>query len=51
MNEIIGRDIGSLSGSAAADQLDQLDQLDQYDQYDWEHKSSDAASPFCGGPQ
>lgn len=45
VNEIIDRDIGSLSSSA------QPDQFDQYHQYDWEHKSSDAALPFCGGPQ
>lgn len=45
VNEIIDRDIGSLSGSA------QPDQPDQYHRYDWEHKSSDAALPFCGGPQ
>ncbi|XP_070762956.1 nuclear factor of activated T-cells, cytoplasmic 3 [Enoplosus armatus] len=42
VNEIIDRDIGSLSSSA---------QPNQFDQYDWEHKSSDAALPFCGGPQ
>lgn len=45
VNEIIDRDIGSLSSSA------QPNQFDQYHQYDWEHKSSDAALPFCGGPQ
>lgn len=45
VNEIIDRDIGSLSSSA------QPDQFDQFDQYDWEHKSNDAALPFCGGPQ
>lgn len=45
VSEIIGRDIGSLSSSA------QPDQFDQYHQYDWEHKSSDAASPFSGGRQ
>lgn len=42
VNEIIDRDISSLSSSV------QPDQFDQYHQYDWEHKSSDAASPFCG---
>ncbi|XP_059190881.1 nuclear factor of activated T-cells, cytoplasmic 3-like [Centropristis striata] len=46
VNEIIDRDIGSLSSSSA-----QPDQFDQYHQYDWEHKSSDSALPFCGGPQ
>uniref|UniRef100_UPI0037E921FB nuclear factor of activated T-cells, cytoplasmic 3-like n=1 Tax=Semicossyphus pulcher TaxID=241346 RepID=UPI0037E921FB len=45
VNEIIDRDISSLSSRA------QPDQFDQYHQYDWEHKSSDAALPFCGGPQ
>ncbi|XP_053175400.1 LOW QUALITY PROTEIN: nuclear factor of activated T-cells, cytoplasmic 3 [Scomber japonicus] len=45
VNEIIDRDICSLSGVV------QPDQLDQYHQYDWEHKSGDAALPFCGGPQ
>ncbi|XP_062245067.1 nuclear factor of activated T-cells, cytoplasmic 3-like [Platichthys flesus] len=45
VNEIIDRDIGGLSSSG------QPDQFDQYHQYDWEHKSSDAALPFCGGPQ
>ncbi|XP_042268869.1 nuclear factor of activated T-cells, cytoplasmic 3-like [Thunnus maccoyii] len=45
VNEIIDRDICSLSSGA------QPDQFDQYHQYDWEHKSSDAALPFCGGPQ
>lgn len=45
VNEIIDRDICSLSSST------QPDQFDQYHQYDWEHKSSDAALPFCGGPQ
>lgn len=45
VNEIIDRDIGSLSSGA------QPDQFDQYHQYDWEHKSSDGASPFSGGPQ
>ncbi|XP_074533076.1 nuclear factor of activated T-cells, cytoplasmic 3-like [Halichoeres trimaculatus] len=45
VNEIIDRDIGSLSSST------QPDQFDQYHQYDWEHKSGDAALPFCGGPQ
>lgn len=45
VNEIIDRDIGSLSTCT------QLDQFDQYHQQDWEHKSSDAALPFCGGPQ
>ncbi|KAG8012428.1 Nuclear factor of activated T-cells [Nibea albiflora] len=45
VNEIIDRDIGSLSSSV------QPDQFDQFDQYDWEHKSNDAALPFCGGPQ
>lgn len=42
VNEIIDRDIGSLS---------QPGQFDQYHPYDWEHKSGDAALPFCGGPQ
>lgn len=45
VNEIIDRDISGLVGSA------QPDQFDQYHQYDWEHKSGDAALPFCGGPQ
>lgn len=45
VNEIIDRDIGSLSSGA------QPDQFDQYHQYDWENKSSEAGSPFCGGPQ
>ncbi|XP_075941338.1 nuclear factor of activated T-cells, cytoplasmic 3-like isoform X2 [Anarhichas minor] len=50
VNEIIDRDICSLSSSVQPDQLDQYHELDQYHQYDWEHKSSaDAASPFCGG--
>lgn len=50
MNEIIDRDIGSLSGGA------QPDQFDQFHQYDWEHKSDTAATtaagaalPFPGG--
>ncbi|GLD61680.1 nuclear factor of activated T-cells, cytoplasmic 3-like protein [Lates japonicus] len=49
VNEIIDRDIGSLSGGA------QPDQFDQFDQYDWEHKSDTAATtaaaalPFPGG--
>lgn len=45
VNEIIDRDISNLSSSV------QPDQFDQYHQYDWEHKSNDAALPFCGGPQ
>ncbi|XP_062276701.1 nuclear factor of activated T-cells, cytoplasmic 3 [Scomber scombrus] len=45
VNEIIDRDICSLSSVV------QPDQFDQYHQYDWEHKSGDAALPFCGGPQ
>lgn len=51
VNEIIDRDICSLSSGAQPDQFDQFDQFDQYHQYDWEHKSGDAALPFCGGPQ
>lgn len=46
VNEIIDRDISILSGGGV-----QPDQFDQYHQYDWEHKSGDAALPFCGGPQ
>ncbi|XP_042338713.1 nuclear factor of activated T-cells, cytoplasmic 4-like, partial [Plectropomus leopardus] len=42
VNEIIDRDIGGLSSRV---------QPDQFGQYDWEHKSSDAALPFCGGPR
>lgn len=45
VSEIIGRDIGGLSSNV------QPDQYDQYQQYDWEHKSKDAALPFCGGPE
>lgn len=45
VSEIIGRDIGGLSSNV------QPDQYDQYHQYDWEHKSKDAALPFCGGPE
>ncbi|XP_045892241.1 nuclear factor of activated T-cells, cytoplasmic 3-like isoform X2 [Micropterus dolomieu] len=45
VNEIIDRDICSLSSGA------QPDQFEQYQRYDWEHKSGDAASPFSGDPQ
>ncbi|KAM9854330.1 nuclear factor of activated T-cells, cytoplasmic 3 [Aulostomus maculatus] len=45
VNEIIDRDISSLSSSAPPDQFD------QYHQCNWENKSSDSTLPFCGGPQ
>ncbi|XP_029009461.1 nuclear factor of activated T-cells, cytoplasmic 3 [Betta splendens] len=41
VNEIIDRDISSLSSSVRPD---------QFDQYDWQHGSS-GAMRFCGGPQ
>lgn len=42
VNEIIDRDIGSLTSNARPDQFD------QYHQYDWEDKPGDAALPFRG---
>nr|XP_057931266.1 nuclear factor of activated T-cells, cytoplasmic 3 isoform X3 [Doryrhamphus excisus] len=44
VNEIIDRDISSLSGAT------RHDPLDQYHQCNWEYKSSDASLSFCDGP-
>lgn len=43
VNEVIDRDISGLNL--------QPSQFDQYQPFEWEHKSKDAALPFCGGPQ
>lgn len=42
VNEIIDRDIGSVTGGARPD---------QYHRYAWEDTPGDAALPFDGGPQ
>ncbi|XP_005814743.1 nuclear factor of activated T-cells, cytoplasmic 3-like [Xiphophorus maculatus] len=45
VNEIIDRDIGTLSSCV------QTDQHDQFQQYTWEHSSSSPSGPFHGDPQ